>query len=404
MRTESPLASEKASQPPAQQPSLWLRIALVVAMAMALATAIASGTTDAPYEDRLVNLALRQSHAPQWKSFAAQPSAVKALLLDYDDELAFKAQLAIEKYGDDAQDVLLRFGDDPTFQEVIRQYGENTIPVIAYFVKNDIASVRHLYLAEQKSDEAMAAAKGFWARLWPSVPVDSPSAADKNNDQDKAREPATYGPDLRGQRAIAFIAREGHPFLGQFVLDPQRQAAWVQTERALVGMKSFFFSGVIGLEKKYQSGQVLEPVDVMSAGMDVFIFAGAFKALKFLRAAKEVRTAGVMKRTQLLGAPLLGTSALGRYAMKYGVMAGTVTLMAVHPSLLNGLFVTLGRWLGIPPFLAKLAGWGLLLAPLLLPLLSLLTLALSVAGSIFMVTGKGLRYTRKRLGFSLGAA
>ena len=402
MRKERPLQTGNAVQQNAQHPSVWLRILVVLAMALALATAIAAGSTDAPYEDQLVDLALRPSHAPQWKSFAAQPSAVKALLLDYDHELAFKAQLAIEKYGDDAQDVLLRFGDDPTFQAVIRHYGENTIPVIAYFVKNDIASVRALYLAEQKSEEAIAAAKGFWAQLWPSEVVKPPSATDQEKGQ--AQEPAAYGPDLRGQRAIAFIAHEGHAFLGQFVLDPQGQAAWVQTERTLGAAKSFFFSGVIGLEKKYQSGQVLEPGDVMSAGMDVFIFAGAFKALKFLRAAKEVRAVGVMKRTQLLGAPLLGKSAMGRYAMKYGVAAGAAYLVVQHPSLLNGVFVMLGKALGISPFLAKTIGWGLLLALLLVPLLSLLTLALGMGGTVLMVAGKGLRFVRRGLGFSAGAA
>ena len=402
MRKESRLASGNASRQKIRQPSIWLRILLVAAIAMALATAIATGSNDSPYEDRLVEIALRQSHAPRWDGVALNATAVKALLLDYDSELAFKAQLAMEKYGDDAQDVLLRFGDDPTFQEVIRQYGENTIPVIAYFVKNDLASIRLSYLAQQKGDAAIAAAKGFWAKWWQPALGESPSAA--NNDQDKAQEPLTYGPDLRGQRAIAFIAHEGHPFLGQFVLDPQGQAAWLQTERTLSAAKSFFFSGLVGLEKKYKSGQPLEPVDVLSAGMDVFIVVGAFKALKFVRATQQVRAVGVMKRTQLLGAPLLRQSALGRYAMKYGVAAGAVYLMVQHPSLLNGVFVTLGKWLGVSPFLAKAIGWGLLLVPLLLPLLSLLTLALSVAGTLFMVTGKGLRYTRKRLGFSPGAA
>ena len=129
--------------------------------------------------------------------------------------------------------------------------------------------------------------------------------------------------------------------------------------------------------------------------MDGFIFAGAFKALKFLRATQQVRAVGVMKRTQLLGAPLLRKSAMGRYAMKYGARAGTAYLVVRHPSLLNGIFVTLGKWLGIPPFLAKTLGWGLLLVPLL----PLLTLALSVAGTIFMVTGKSLQWTRKRLGW-----
>ncbi len=395
MRKESHLASGKTPQQKVQQPSIWLRILLVVAIAIALATSIAASSNESPYEDRLVDLALRQSHVPRWDGVALDSSAVKALLLDYDNELAFKAQLAIEKYGDDAQDVLMRFGDDPTFQEVIRQYGENTIPVIAYFVKNDIASIRLFYLAQQKSDAAIAAAKGSWARFWNQEEA-SHSAANQ--------EPDTYGPDLRGQRAIAMILRDGHQFLGQFVVDPQCQAAWIQTERTVDAVKSLFLSGAINLERKYKSGQPLEKVDVLSAGMDVFIFVGAFKALKFLRATQQVRALGVMKRTQLLGAPLLGKSALGRYTMQYGVAAGAAYLVVRHPSLLNGIFVNLGKWLGISPFVAKLAGWGLLLVPLLLPLLSLLTLALGLAGTLFMATGKGLRYTRKRLGFSLGVA
>lgn len=396
MRKENPLASGKACPQKIRQPSVWLRVLMVLTLAGALATAIAAGSHDASYEDRLVDLALRQSQAPRWDGVALNSSAVKALLLDYDNELAFKAQLAIEKYGDDAQDVLLRFGDDPTFQQVLRQYGENTIPVIAYFIKNDIASIRLFYLAQQTGDAALAAAKGFWANLWRPSLVESPGAADQN--QEKAHEPIIYGPDLRGQRAIAFIAHEGHLFLGQFVLDPQGHMAWVQTERTLGAAKSFFFSGIVDLEKKYQSGQPLEPADILSAGMDVFIVVGTFKALKFLRATQQVRAVGVMKRTQLLGAPLLRQSVLGRYAMKYGVAAGAVYLMVQHPSLLNGVFVTLGQWLGLSPFLAKTLGWGLLLVPLLLPLLLLLVLVLRMAGAMFSAMGGSLQGSLKRLG------
>ncbi len=377
------------------KPPFWLRITLLVAMALAMATAIAAGTTDAPYEDRLVDLALRQSHAAQWDSFAAQPSAVKALLLDYDPEMAFKAQLAIEKYGDDARDALLRFGDDPSFQEVIRQYGENTIPIIAYFVKNDIASIRARYLAEQKSDGAIAAAKDFWASLWQSEPVESPSTADK--DKDTAQEQATYGPDLRGQRAIAFIAHEGHPFLGQFVLDPQGQAVWVQTERILDAAKSLFFSSAIDLEKKYKRGESLDSVDILSTGLDIFPLGRAFKAMKFLRATQKTHAVSVMRRTQLLGAPLLRKTALSRYLMKYGALAGTTYLVLRHPSLLSSILVTLGEQLGIPPFLAKLIGWGGLLVLLLLPLLSFLGRVSSAAGTVFSAMSYGIRWMRKHL-------
>lgn len=352
-------------------PALWLRIALMLSLALALASAIASRSSAAPYEERLVDVALRQQPAIDWSTVAAQPVAIKALLLDYDRELAFKAQLGLEKYGADAQDVLLRFGDDPTFQQVLRQYGENTLPVMAYFVHNDIASMRLTYLAQQKSDAALAAAQSFWQRWWSPkpAPAPTPSASDTGNPDITA-----YGPDLRGQRAIAMVAREGHAFLGQFVLNAQGQAVWVQTERALEGLTAFFFSGAVNLEKKYHSGQALNAADVLSAGMDVFIVAGAFKALKFLRATQQARAVGVMKRSQLLAAPLLLRSTLGRSAMKYGVLAGTAYLVVQHPSLLSGIFVTLGQWLDVSPLWAKTMGWSLLLAPLLLALLPLLSL------------------------------
>lgn len=392
---QAPLSGDTTLRRTVQRPALGLRIALLLTLALALASTIAAATTEASYEDRLVEVALRQTHAPEGKSVAAQPIAVKALLLDYDHELAFKAQLGLEKYGDDAQDVLLRFGDDPTFQAVLRQYGENTIPVMAYFVQNDIASIRLIYLAQQKSDTAITAAKALWDRFWQPQPLEAPRTSDADI--------ATYGPDLRGQRAIAMVAREGHAFLGQFVLNADGKAVWVQTERALEGMKSFFFSGAIHLEKKYQSGQPLEAVDVLSAGMDVFVVAGAFKALKFLRTTQQVRAVGVMKRSQLLGAPLLRRSTLGRYAMQYGVIAGTAYLVVQHPSLLSGIFVTLGQWLGISPLWAKTLGWSALLAPLLWPLLSLLGVALSGAGRLLMAAGQGLRWTLRRLGFSPGA-
>lgn len=374
---------------PTERPSLWLRWALLLTAVLALAAGITALSSDANYEDRLVDLTLRQAQPLGWSGSAPTPEnaiALKALLLDYDHELAFKARLALEKYGADAQDVLLRFGDDPAFQAVVRQYGENVVPVVAYFVNNDVASIRLLHLAQQKGEEAIAAAKGFWQKLWPSQTPPAPPVP-----------PTVYNADLRGQRAIAFIDHEGHQFLGQFVLNPQGQAVWVQSERGLEAAKSFFFSGITGLEKKYQRGQPLQAADVLSAGMDVFLVVGTFKAVKFLRAAKQVRAVGIVQRTQLLGAPLLRSSALGRQVMKYGAIAGTAYLAVRYPSLLSGMFVTAGQWLGISPLLAKVIGWTLLLAPLLLPLLSLVALALTTGSTLLRASGQSVRWVRQRL-------
>lgn len=401
------MKSEKtaALRHPAPRRSIWLRLVLLLALSLALAAAIATLSSDATYEDRLVDLTLRQvqpqpSQGLGWAGAAPTPenaSALKALLVDFDHELAFKARLALEKYGPDAQDVLLRFGDDPTFHAVMRQYGENVVPVVAYFVKNDVASIRLLHVAQQKGEEAVAAAKGFWQKLWPSAPVTPAENAKDTEANTPPPQPTVYGPDLRGQRAIAFIDHEGHQFLGQFVLDPQGQAAWVQTERGLEAAKSFFFSGVTGLEKKYQRGQPLQAADVLSVGMDVLLVVGTFKAVKFLRAAKQVRAVGIVQRTQLLGAPLLRSGVLGRQVIKYGAIAGTAYLAVRYPSLISGMFVTAGQWLGVSPLLAKVLGWSVLLAPLLLPLLSFLVLALTSASTLLRITGHGLRWVRQRL-------
>lgn len=395
MREETHPTIEGALQQNGRRPSFWLRVSLWVALGLAAAVAIAVGSSDSPYEDRLVELALLESHGYRGTGAAANSSALNALLLDYDDELAFKAQLAIDKYGDDARDVLLRFGDGPSFQEALRQYGENTLPVVAYFVQNDIASLRLSYLAQQKSEAAIAAAKAAWARFW---------GKEDGSDRPGDTVADVYGPELRGQRAIAMIVQEGHPFLGQFVVDTRGKAAWVQTERTAEALKSLFLSGAINLEKKYRSGTPLEAADVFGAGLDAFVIVGAFKALKLLRAAQQARKVGLMQRTRLLGAPLLGRSALGRYAMKYGLAAGTVYLVVRHPSLLSGVFVTLGKSLGIAPLLAKTIGWGLLLAPLFVPMLFFLMLALRVAGALFAAASQALQLTLKRAGWLAPAA
>lgn len=396
MRTNHPFTTAKTPAKGFQQPAFWLRVMVVLAILVATASFFSARSADTPYEEQLVDLALRQTYGDDWGARIINSSvAVKALLLDYDHELAFKTQLALEKYGDDAQDVLERFGDDPTFHEIIRLYGENIIPVVSYFVHNDIASIRLIYLAQQKSDATLAAAKQAWARFW-----------QKEKAPDRAENPIseTYGPALRGQRAIVTILDDGHQFLGQFVLDPDGKAVWIQTERSAQAVKSLFLSGAINLEQKYKTGKPLEPADVLSAGMDGFIFLGAFKALKVLRTTQEVRTVGLMKRTQLLGAPLLGKSALGRYAMKYGVTAGTLYLVARHPTLFSGVFMTIGQWLGLPPFLSKTIGWTVLLALLLVPVLALLALALRLLAFAFGAANKGVAWAIKTLGWRVSPA
>ena len=119
-----------------------------MAALVALGVALASG--NATYEERLVDIAAGQSVSREVMNVTRDAPELRALFVDLanDRELTLKMLLAIEKYGDAAKDVLIRFGHLPAFQAQLRDYGERMVPVVAYFVKNDVASLRTIYEAK----------------------------------------------------------------------------------------------------------------------------------------------------------------------------------------------------------------------------------------------------------------
>ena len=120
----------------------------MAAALVALGVALASG--HASYEERLVDIAAGQRVSREVMNVTRDAPELRALFADLanDRELTLKMLLAIEKYGDAAKDVLTRFGHLPTFQTQLRDYGERMVPVVAYFVKNDVASLRAIYEAK----------------------------------------------------------------------------------------------------------------------------------------------------------------------------------------------------------------------------------------------------------------
>ena len=335
-----------------------------VAALVALGVALASG--NATYEERLVDIAAGQSVSREVMNVTRDAPELRALFADLanDRELTLKMLLAIEKYGDAAKDVLIRFGHLPAFQAQLRDYGERMVPVVAYFVKNDVASLRTIYEAKN----VLNAGKDTVCQWLGGTVVEGcqTPAPPKNN----------YNETTRGLYAIDTIDREKHGFLAQFDIDKDGNAHWNQTQRVLGTAGSLLLGSVGDLERKYHLGDAPTVSDYAWAGADVLVVFSAAKALKFLKAERAVGSAAkevsILERTTLLGQRVLLNDKWGKRLIKYGAYAGTGYLVATHPGLLTSLFAELGKMLGLPAFLSAFLGWFLvacLLALVLLPLL-----------------------------------
>lgn len=377
MRTETAIATRErdnagASLVPALPThQLWTnsrvaRWGSIFAVAALVALGVALFSSHATYEERLVDIAARQSVSHEVLDVTRGAPELRALFVDVaaDRELTLKMLLAIEKYGDAAKDVLTRFGHLPVFQTQLRNYGERMVPVVAYFVKNDVASLWALHQAQKLLQAGNATVCQWWGD--PAREGCQPSADPREIDDE----------DTRGLHAIDMIDRDKHAFLGQFDIDKDGAAHWNQTQRTIGALGSLFLGGVGDLERKYHLGVAPKGSDYAWAGADALVVFSAAKALKFLKAQRVVGTAAkevsILERTTLLGQRVLLNDKWGKRLVKYGVYAGTGYLVATHPGLLTSLFRELGKFLGLPAFLSAFIGWLLILslfAVLLLPLL-----------------------------------
>ena len=297
-----------------------------------------------PYVEQLIRIQAKQELEHIDRAILDEPLQVQATLLDYsrDKELVLKAWIALSKYPATAREILLLYGSEPEFQEILRTYGDAVIPVIQYFRENDIWTVK----AMQSVTEA---ARKIWGRV-------------TGNDQANAK-PAELGPLERGWVAVNFIKQEGHDFLGQFVVDKEGKAKWNQTDRIVKALTSFFTSGVRNLETKVDLGQDLTAADAFWAGLDVAMVAVPAKILMSGRAvARTGQELGFAARTRLVAPRLLPRGEMFRKLGAYGAAAAALYVVVRHPSLLNSVLAEVANLLGISPWIMQVAGWTAIIA------------------------------------------
>jgi hypothetical protein len=332
-----------------------LMAGLLAVLGALLITALSSPK---PLEAQLLHLQVEQAMPEAADQLAGEPAELQALFLAYagDPILIAKAKLALLRYPDMARPIFLLLGEGQEFQEVLRKYGEDITLPIHYFLTNEVATLELMRRISHTSQSALDAFRRFWNDSEPEEAANGPSLA----------APVLSGEE-RARYAVNFIQVEGYDFLGQFVMSPKGEVNWVQTERVLEGINSFFASGLKGLETKLRQDEPIAMGDVGWAALDVAIGVGALKVLRMGRAgAAGGRSLTFSQRSAVLGAGLWRGSAVGSRLVKYGAPAVLAYIAIRHPSVINSLLVRTAERLGLPAELVQIVGWTLVLLPLML--------------------------------------
>lgn len=340
-----------------------------------------------PLETQLLSLQVAQAMPEFAEPLMREPAQLQALFLTYADDtvLLAKARIALLRYPDIARPLFSLLGDDPAFRDALRNYGEDVLLPIHYFLTNDVFT---LTLFRGLSDGARSALQA-WRRLLGSASDGEPV------------EPADITPLERARYAVLFVNAEGYDFLGQFVMNARGDVAWVQTERVLEGLNSLFAGGIKSLESKVRRDESVGVGDVGQAALDVAIGVGALKLLRMGRAgvAAGGQSLTLSQRTAVLGAGLWRTSAVGVRIAKYGAPALLAYIAIRHPSVINSLLRDIAESAGLPVPLVQFVGWTLVLLPVFLLLRLLLRpAAWLLAGLVSLLRTLDRRTTSPSLG------
>lgn len=311
-----------------------------------------------PLEAKLLHLQLAEAAPDMADVLSGEPAELQALFLSYADDpvLMAKARLALLRYPDKIKPILRMLGETQEFQDVLRKYGEDVTLPIHYFVTHEVATLELMRSMSETAQSVLDAIRRMWNASEPA----------------QVAKAGPLSPEDRGRYAVQFIRAEGYDFLGQFVMSPAGEVGWVQTERVLEGINSFFASGMKGLETKLRRDEAIAAGDIGWAAVDVALGVTALKVLRMGKAGAAARHLTFSERSAALGTGLWRGSAMGTRLVKYGAPAVLAYIAIRHPSVINSLLGSAAETLGLPVGLVQIVGWTLVLLPVMLLLRFLL--------------------------------
>lgn len=352
------------------------KLAFFVLLALFSAIAIGVWSEPMPYADKLIHLQAEQKLGGIDHRILDQPLEVQAMLLDYlgdgefdpktaSGQLVMKAAIALAKYPAPTREILQLYGSQPEFRDILREYGECVIPVIKYFLVNDLYSLKAMDTVGKGVEKVKEVSETIWVALKDKVTGSvTPPPAKPAPTLVKSE----YGPMERGWYAIHSIQADGHKFLAQFALGKDNTANWNQTDRTVSAVGSFFTGGISNLERKYDLGEAIDGSDIFFAAVDAVPFVAAVKLLKVGKVAaatgKELSFVG---ETRVFGARLIPKSPFLRSLGVTGVKLATAYVLVTHPGLINSILGEIAKGLGINPMMFQIAFWFICISVALYP-------------------------------------
>lgn len=324
-----------------------------------------------PYEEQLIHIQFAERLGDLSVGFDDKSIELKALLLDYSDDeiLLLKSRIALLKYPEKSEKVLLRYGTEPEFQKILRQYGEEVIPVIDYFYEHDDAVLELMRSAQNEFLKWTETLRKIW------------QGESTESDSSQIRQLDKLSPTDRGWYAVNLIAEEGYDFLGQFTLASDGTVKWIQTERVLENLNELFAGGIRNLEIKYVKDEAISARDMLWGAVDVAVIGGTLKLLRAGRvAAKTGQRLSFVRRTRLFAPRLFaGAGLVARKLATYGAAAATVYVVAANPKIIHGMMAEAANAAGFNPLAVQFTGWLLILMIVLYPLFWVIKLAIRPA-------------------------
>ncbi|RKQ96974.1 hypothetical protein C7446_2835 [Kushneria sinocarnis] len=351
------------------------RLALCVLVALLMAGVLGATAGSTPFRERLLDAELDDALAPAvTRSLNVESTALKTVLLAYANEptLLLAARLAVLRHGDIARRVLGEYGLDGDFQRALSRFDADAVLPVAYFHDHEITTLNLRHWMAQRYRQASRTLSDWWSdddasRQAPGqAGAEAPGSPSGNTTDSGAQGSLT--PHQRGDYAVAWLNREGHGVLDQFVVDDRHRVAWLQGERVVSDVSDFFTSGLRDLERKWQQGEPIRASDAAWAGVDLLAMTSAIKVLRVGRGARvagaEAQSARTGSRASRGLLPGLKFARLSRPA-KFAALGATGWLVVRHPSLVSAFGATLARWLDWPVKLVQFGVWALILTPVL---------------------------------------
>lgn len=329
-------------------------ISLSTALVLCIAFLIALSSPPQPIESELLRVQLKEHFPSYAEQLGGEPLEIQAFFIDHADNplLVGKARLALLRYPAMTQRILTLYGEDPTFQEILANYGDLVIPPIWFLLENKSKTLQTKRTAENGWEWTKRKVAGLW------------NGEEHTSEQAEMLE-KEVSPEEQGLYAIGLINAHGHDFLGQFVSAESGQVKRVQTERVTEAVTSFFVSGIRNVETKSKTGEEVTLGDAGSAALDLAVGVSALKVLRLSRATAKGTTAmSFSQRNAALGSSLLRGSSMGLRVAKYGPPAVVLAYIVFkEPSVLNSIFKAFAEAVGLPIMLVQIVGWALVLLP-----------------------------------------